>query len=63
VGERLGKLRNMFKGTKKNNGPAKSASVRALFTGSARKNNRGFGMTPANMANRAPLTELRVLRG
>jgi len=33
VGARLGKLRNMFKGTKKNNAPA--SSPKAMFTGSS----------------------------
>ena len=61
VGARLGKLRNMFKGTKKNNGPAKAASVRAMFTGSARKGNKGYGKTPAEMANRPPQSGIRVL--
>jgi hypothetical protein len=81
VGARLSKLRNMFKGTKKNNGPGgpggsggpggpggsarsgSARSVKAMFTGSARKNNRGYGKTPAEMANRPPLSSVRVLRG
>jgi hypothetical protein len=68
VGARLGKLRNMFKGTKKNNGPggpAKSGNSngpKPMFMGSSTTGNgHNFGQTPANFANRAPLSGVRVL--
>jgi len=59
VGARLSKLRNMFKGTKKNNAPA--SSPKAMFMGRAGPGNQGFGKTPAEMANRSAQSGIRVL--
>lgn len=97
VGARLGKLRNMFKGTKKSKlnptapawtptgsavgrifsagvrnrapggpaapgGPGSSRSPKPMFTGSSTPGNgHNFGQTPANFANRAPMSGVRVL--